>query len=380
MVVLSSPPGAGKTEVITTVAPYLSCLANLSVTIATPTLAGAYDLAARLNKKLEAFNKTHDTTGEVWLVGNSFSERRSRGVKVAQRLGAEPGLICVRTIASTRFAKTETDVLIVDEAYQATALSVQQAATYANQLLLVGDPGQIGPVVTIDTTSWDSSLTSPAKRSPDVFKHWDGAVLLHLESSFRLGPHTVEAIRGLYDFDFNSRRPPAQIEGLPEVSYLNVPEPATPADYTTMVGVIDHARSMIGRLYTYNGTTRPIEPTDIAVMASRNEQVSALESLVSSDRSLEGITVGTADSLQGGQWPIAVTVDPLLGARKASGHALTEGRLCVMCSRHIAHLSFITCPTITDLISCAEITTEEKTIQYELRSRLYDVSMKGSHA
>ena len=58
-------------------------------------------------------------------------------------------------------------------------------------------------------------------------------------------------------------------------------------------------------------------------------------------RDVDGVTVGTADSLQGGQSAAAVTLDPLTGADGHAPHALSPGRLCVMASRHYAHLTWV---------------------------------------
>lgn len=368
VVILSSPPGAGKTEAITSIAPYLDIAAGRSVTIATPTIAGAYDLAVRLKEKVERLNDEHGSETHVVLVGGSFNPRKSHGVAVEKSGRPDNGKICVRTIAATKLARSATDVLIVDEAYQSTALDVREAAAYASQVLLVGDPGQIGPVITIDTIAWDSLPDSPALRAPEMFETWPDAVKLHLETTFRLGPTTTQAIQCLYDFPFTSSRPDAKVEGLPEIEVHSLGSPTAPADLDTMREVVRIAEDMVGREYSYGGKTREITPKDIAIIASRNEQVSMLESLAA--RQLRKATVGTADSLQGGQWPIAVAVDPLLGAHEASGHALTQGRLCVMCSRHIGHLAFITSDDVNTLLDEADITKAERALQRRLREEL----------
>ncbi|WP_182050487.1 AAA family ATPase [Changpingibacter yushuensis] len=359
VVILSSPPGAGKTEVITSIAPHLAQYADLTVTIATPTVAGAYDLAYRLKNKLSAFPDI-----SVALVGSAFNARRSRGVRLEKTHLGMSAVIEVRTVASMKMSAVATDVLIVDEAYQCTALDVREAAGRASQILLVGDPGQIGPVITIDTIAWDGLKDSPALRSPDMFSTWPGAILLHLDSSFRLGTDTVRAIKPLYDFDFVSSRPPASIEGEKEISILDLGRIAQPADVSAMRRVVSRAASLVGRTYRYGDKEKALTPADVVLMASRNEQVALLESLVAADKGLKGMIVGTADSLQGGQWPVGVAVDPLAGAATASDHAMTPGRLCVMCSRHIAHLTFATSADVTELL--ADSTTIQRTVRENL--------------
>jgi hypothetical protein len=55
----------------------------------------------------------------------------------------------------------------------------------------------------------------------------------------------------------------------------------------------------------------------------------------------ETITVGTADSLQGGQWHAVVALDPFVGYTTATTHQLSPGRLCVMACRHMTHLTWV---------------------------------------
>lgn len=363
MTIISSPPGAGKTEVITSIVPVLVTDAGLSVVVATPTINGAYDVARRIETKMP-------TPGRVVLSGSSFTERRSNGVRVDSTVKPKPGRVLVKTIAGMKFSRDHVDVLVVDEAFQATALDVREALAYVDQALLVGDPGQIGPVVTINTQAWDASDFSPAKPAPVVFQHWPGAVLVHLESSYRLGESSVNVIGGLYDFPFTSTRPPAMINERPEIEVTTIPFPSAPTDPTIFHHAIQAVRSLIGSPYTYAGHTRVLQSSDCALLATRNEQVSALEALAASTPGVRGATVGTADSLQGGQWPATIVIDPLLGASIASDHALTTGRLCVMCSRHIAHLSFITSDSVADVIDRSSLTEADKTLHHEIRTSL----------
>src|SRR5699024_6509475 len=79
------------------------------------------------------------------------------------------GIVLVNTLKSLQVNKQTVDVLIIDEAYQAPYAEVLAAASEAKQLLLVGDPGQIGPVVTINTAAWDHLDYAPHHRAPEVF-------------------------------------------------------------------------------------------------------------------------------------------------------------------------------------------------------------------
>jgi len=73
---------------------------------------------------------------------------------------------------------------------------------------------------------------------------------------------------------------------------------------------------------------------------SHNAQASVVHAQLRG-RDVDGVTVGTADSLQGGQWAAVVALDPLTGADGLPAHAASAGRLCVMASRHYAHLTWV---------------------------------------
>ena len=51
--------------------------------------------------------------------------------------------------------------------------------------------------------------------------------------------------------------------------------------------------------------------------------------------------VGTADRLQGGQWPLVVALDPAAAVGSDNEYAMSLGRLGVMISRHTHHLTWL---------------------------------------
>src|SRR5699024_10022560 len=130
--------------------------------------------------------------------------------------------------------------VVVDEAYQSTYSSVvcalsstevqtvfdddgeeveQKIDTSIDQVVLIGDPEQIGPVV-LDRdnpllSDGPFNVTDPA---PNVFSMFPDTVRLSLPSSYRLGADTTSVVKKFYDFDFDSRRPDMSIDGLEEVN------------------------------------------------------------------------------------------------------------------------------------------------------------------
>src|SRR5699024_12373345 len=79
-------------------------------------------------------------TGAVSTVGSAF-----KGESLFASNDDLPTPIQVSTVASCRSRAPECDLLIFDEAYQATYADVLRSAENKSELLLVGDPVQIGP-------------------------------------------------------------------------------------------------------------------------------------------------------------------------------------------------------------------------------------------
>jgi hypothetical protein len=94
------------------------------------------------------------------------------------------------------------------------------------QVVLVGDPGQMAPVVTGDSRRWQSWAAGPQRAAPEalVAAYPDAVTRLHLSTSWRLGPHTTALIQPAFyaDLPFSSARPPRHIHlggtALPELS------------------------------------------------------------------------------------------------------------------------------------------------------------------
>lgn len=173
------------------------------IVVATPTRSHAASIAERIAER----------TDRPVLLSMSNPSTRPVGV-VCRGDGDEAGLIdpiVVSTLASCAAKKLSPDVLIVEEAYQATFADVANAAEGAKQILLVGDPGQIGPVVVSETSLYGD--VGPHSRAPEVFVTRPDAHRFQIDVTWRPGPRTVEVIGGLYDFEFTSVRPARTVEG-----------------------------------------------------------------------------------------------------------------------------------------------------------------------
>jgi hypothetical protein len=345
-VVIDSPPGAGKTRLITHLAHQLHTRAGMTVAIAAQTRAQTIDVISR----------TADLGAPAVLLTGDNDKVRPTGlhpnvtVKVARKLHPGHGIVAATTARWLWTPRTTThhfDVLLIDEAYQLTFADLNALGSMADQFVLVGDPGQIDPVVTGATRRWATWASGPHLPAPQALAaaHGDDLTRLRLPQTWRLGPETTELIAPLYPgMQFTSARPPRSIHQngatLPEYRAFPVPVTAGPADPTVSLAAAQRVRDLLttGTVVTPD-TTRPLEPGDLAVIAPHVEQAALIAAALAD---LPDVFVGTINQAQGLEREAVVAVHPLLGHDPDEDFALDLGRLCVALSRHRSHLSVIT--------------------------------------
>lgn len=341
--VIDSPPGAGKTRLITQLAHQLSTRARLTVAVAAQTRAQATDVA----------NRIHATgTPTVYLTGKD--EKRPSGlhhdIPVRHASTATPGeRVLVATTARWHwlppFTAMRTDVLLIDEAYQATFATLAALGTLADQFVLVGDPGQIDPVVTANTRRWNERHGAPHHPAPTALRAAHGSITTQrLSQTWRLGPETAALIAPLYpDLPFTSARLPRHIASggrrLPEYQAAPIATTGTPTDPNIALTATTTARSMLGTTLHTDDGDRLITADDIAVIAPHVDQATLAAAALAD---MPGIYVGTINQAQGLERDVVVAVHPLTGHPDAETFATDLGRLCVALSRHRTHLTVIT--------------------------------------
>lgn len=345
LTLVSSPPGAGKTFLVTNLAARLAGRANLRVAIAGQTRAQCIDLASRIA-----------TLGApvAFLDGKANKDHRPLGLHPAVAfLPGTPAQQHQIVVATTeRWLRSgaghhRADILLVDEAFQMDYASMGALGAIAPQFMMVGDPGQIDPVITADTTRWEHSPTGPHRPAPDalIATYGEDVIQLALPHTRRLGPHTTALIAPTFypDLPFTSIRLPIHLSGptgpLPELAHVTI-NSASGHDPMIADAAAAAVRHLLTCTVTDAGGTRAMTPADIAVVTPHVHhaaQTSARLSDLGPD-----VLIGTANALQGSERTACVVIHPLIGAPEVSPFALDPGRTCVALSRHRAHATVIT--------------------------------------
>ena len=333
--VVKAPPGAGKSTTCSSVVA-LHWQHGHRVAVATPTRAQGHDLA-------ETIAHRFPDVEVVW-----FGKRGPETITAVQKkeeLPAGPH-VAIGTVA--RWAYHEEigyDLLVMDEAWQVTDTAFAKISHLAPRVLLMGDPGQIKPVVTVNVTEWAADLDSPVTPAPNALRHrHPNTPVIELPATWRFGPDTASIVsRGFYDWTWGSNRPDgrleiadhpvlARLDANTEVMASELPaSPGIPrADRELAEHIADMARVARehGRVTTAGGE-RPIG--DIFVVAAHIDQVATAAAAVSD---IPNVIVDTAERLQGRQADLVFAWHPASGMVAATDFQRDAGRLCVMLSRH----------------------------------------------
>jgi len=256
------------------------------------------------------------------------------------------------------------DVLVVDEAFQADAARYYAAANVAATHLLVGDTGQLDPFSPIDDAAyWRGGAEDPLQTAVGVLLRNHPSTAVHrIPITWRLAPAAVPIAKCFYPGHVfsaavrpgvrrltlvrpgpGSRSLAAVDRALDEAAtqgWAHVTLPGTPvltADPVTGEVI----RDLVVRLLARGARARcedrdPAEnlrPTDIAVGVSHNDEKDLLRTLLG-DAGLSGVTVDTANRLQGLTFEVMVAWHPLAGSPDIDAFHLDPGRLCVLLTRH----------------------------------------------
>lgn len=353
-IVVPSPPGAGKSGLVERVAVMAMVELSERVAVACQTGAQTMDLVCRMaaNYPSQRFvlfpRRGWEPTPRIMAFSNIDV------IDSGKDLPDEPCVV-VGTAAKWEYTSPDSpfDLLLVDEAFQLSDYVFTQVARIGERYLLVGDPGQIAPVITSDVRRWAHLLDGPQRSAPDALLHRRPAdvTVVKLPATRRLGPRTAEVIQPVFypDLPFRSIRADRVFEpgasdpsGLLAAAATN--EIAGGVLAASTPGVVDAEMARTIAALARSASTGTVRSGDadvaavgqpgVGVVCAHVAQVAAVQAALGPE--FMGIQVDTAERWQGQEAEVVIVWHPLSGRPESTEFAKDAGRLCVMLSRHRA--------------------------------------------
>lgn len=356
-VVLDSPPGAGKTGVAERLSVQGMALMHERCMVTTQTNEQAFDIARRLSTGFPRL-PFHLLTREDLIIPAHVTGFGN--LQVIHRATNIPAGPCVVIGNAAKWSWLDTDRMlfdlqVVDEAYQLPDYRFHLIAGLASRHVLIGDPGQIDPVLKAELERWRCDPAGPhvpcpralLKRHPDLLQ-------LSLPVSRRLVADTVSFVQPAFypSMPFAALTESRALRfAIPGITPMDTPIDAAAAGSTLVLielppliaGEVDQdlADEMvwtIRRVLTRrpivedDGEIRAVEPDMIGVACAHVAQVNAIRERLGPD--LHDVFVETANRFQGLERSLMFVQHPLSGRADATGFHLDAGRLCVLLSRH----------------------------------------------
>ncbi|MCQ4082879.1 AAA family ATPase [Streptomyces sp. RB6PN25] len=368
-VVVDSPPGAGKSTLVVRAARRLAADGE-SLMIVAQTNAQVDDLVDRLATAEPGLpiGRLHGSDAPP----DPVLDRHASVLKSTKAAELRGQQVVIATAAKWAYVKGK-DIepwrhAIVDEAYQMRSDALLRVAGLFERALFVGDPGQLDPFSVVGAEQWAGLSYDPsASAVVTLLAHNPHLPQHRLPVSWRLPASAAPLISdAFYPYTpFRSGTGPGERrlsfalasdgEGPDRVideaaasgwGLLELPARLTPRTDPEAVAAV--AR-VVRRLLDRGGATtgeRAAEPAPltadrIAVGTAHRDQAAVVRAELGA-LGVAGVTVDTANRLQGREFDVTVVLHPLSGRPDATAFHLETGRLCVLASRH-RHACVVVC-------------------------------------
>lgn len=361
LAIVKAPPGSGKTYLLLQAA-VKALKKKMRVAVATQTNTQADDICRRLDELRVPSIRFASSSRPVENLGPTVTWETKAG-----NLPASP---CIAVGPSAKWGLVGNlqpfDVVFVEEAWQLAWSDFMLLRQVAERFVLIGDPGQVPPVVATDVSRWVTAPRPPHEAAPEVLiEEGIESLRLSLPATWRLPADTVRLIDSFYDFRFGAVAQPGErvveaggrskdaadkaLDLLREgstVGYtLPTPEDGPPLDCDEEMAeeAVRVAARLLERKTTcvIDGERRPLEPTEIGLCATHRIMNGAMEMRLPAGLK-DLVQVDTPERWQGLERKVLIMVHPLSGVVTPSDFDLETGRLCVMASRHRAGLIVLT--------------------------------------
>ncbi|MFY1678586.1 AAA domain-containing protein [Streptomyces sp. WMMC905] len=367
-VVVDSPPGAGKSTLVVRAALELVA-AGRPLMVVAQTNAQVDDLVLRIAERSPRLpvGRLHSSDADPYDQALDALPQVRKSAKVSELDGLAVVLSTAAKWAHVRVDRPWPHA-IVDEAYQMRSDALLAVAGLFEKALFVGDPGQLDPFTTVDGDEWAGLSHDPSASAVSaLLAHHPGLPQHRLPVSWRLPASAAPLVSAaFYPFTpFRSGTGPGERELLFAVptdgsgpdrvideaaatgwGLLELPARRTPRTDPEAVGAV---ASVVRRLLDRRGAATsergpdpvPLTADRIAVGTAHRDQAAAVRAALER-LGVVGVTVDTANRLQGREYDVTVVLHPLSGRPDATTFHLETGRLCVLTSRH-RHACVVVC-------------------------------------
>jgi len=357
-VVVDSPPGAGKSTLVVRAAGELARAGEPLIVVA-QTNEQVDDLIDRL-----AQAEPDLPIGRLSANDYTASERvrHYSTVRVAAKVADLGGSsVIIGTAAKWAMVpEGRWPWAIVDEAYQMRSDALLRVAGRFDRALFVGDPGQLDPFSTVETERWVGLTWDPMQSAVAALLRHNPELPVHrLPVSWRLpasaAPVVAEAFYPFTGFSAGTTKAQRSLSfttaglgggpvdealelaastgwalyELPARHTLRTDAEAAAACARLALRLLERGAVAVSER---DPAGRPVTADRIAIGAAHRDQVAAIRSQLGPAGA--GITVDTANRLQGREYDVTIVLHPLSGRRDATAFHLEAGRLCVLTSRH----------------------------------------------
>lgn len=357
-VILNSPPGAGKTGVAERLAVQALGVMSERAMITTQTNEQAFDLLRRLCGGFPRLPFYMMASEKLNPPANVTS---LPNLRVIHRAGDLPDGPCAVVGNGAKWSWLDADrrlfdLQIVDEAYQLPDYRYHQIAGLASRQVLIGDPGQIDPVIQAELERWRCDPAGPHVPAPRALVERHPEIRpMSLPVSRRLIQDTVGLIQPAFypDMPFIAMDLARPLTfDTPGIAPMDTPLDAVAGGQSLVMvelppmiaGEVDSDLAeaivqTIGRVLARGARTHddqgraiPVTTEMIGVSCAHVAQVNAVRERLGP--ALAAVFVETANRFQGLERPLMFVQHPLSGRADATGFHLDAGRLCVLLSRH----------------------------------------------
>lgn len=355
LAVVQAPPGSGKTHLLLT-AVREAFSRKQRVAVATQTRSQADDICRRL------VAPPFSVPAIRFVAKGGLGSAQPTGVQAIADHKCLPSTPCVVVGTTAKWGtiqlRTSLDVVFIEEAWQMDWADFMLLGQVAARFVLIGDPGQISPVVSIDASRWETAPRPPQRAAPELIlrERAASALCLELPATRRLPHDTAGLIRPFYDFEFDSWAEPGErslelaragkgrmdaaldLLASGTVVALTLPTPSGGPPLECDEEIADLAVRVVRRMMerqgvvAFDGKRAPLKADQIGLVATHHVMNAAMA--LRREAALSEVNIDTPERWQGLERRVMVVVHPLSGVCRPSAFDLETGRLCVMASRH----------------------------------------------